>query len=55
MDAFVKATTYQYSAFLKTGNGDTWRVWFGPDGLPLIERMTPDQIREYRDGLEPRW
>lgn len=43
MDAFIKATTFQYSAFLKTGNGDIWRVWF--DGhCPLMEHCIPDQV-----------
>lgn len=53
-DIFTKATVYQYAAFLKTATGDTWRVWMGDNG-PLIERLTPDQVREYRNGLEPRW
>lgn len=53
MDAFIKTTTFQYSAFLKTGNGDIWRVWF--DGnVPLMERCIPDQVpaevrKELRD------
>lgn len=44
MDAFIKATTFQYSAFLKSGNGDTWRVWFGNEGSPWIERSINDQV-----------
>jgi hypothetical protein len=46
VDEFIKAEMHLYSAYLSTGNGDVWRVWFGRDGLPLIERLTPNQIRE---------
>lgn len=52
MDAFTQATTWQYSAFLGTGNGNVWRLWFGSDGLPIMEMLTADQMfGEYREAV----
>ena len=47
MYAFIKATTWHHSAFLRAENGDVWRVWFGTDNQPLIERLTPSQYVDY--------
>lgn len=51
MDAFIQATTWHYEAFLGTGEGDVWRIWFGPDGLPLMEKLTPWGITEYHEAV----
>lgn len=29
-----------------------WHIWFGPDGAPLIERLTSTQENEYRDAVK---
>jgi hypothetical protein len=50
MDAFTQATTWHYQAFLGTGNGDIWRLWFDGDH-PLIQLMTGADMREYREAL----
>ena len=51
MDAFIKATAWHYFAFLKTGNGDIWRIWFGHDGLPMMEILTDSHRAEYREPI----
>lgn len=54
MDAFIKAAVYEQEAYLATGNGDIWHVWFGPDRLPMMERLTPEQRQTLR-GLQLRY
>lgn len=51
MNAFLKATTWHYSAFLKDGAGDVWRVWFDHNGQPLMEKLIGDQFTEYREAV----
>jgi hypothetical protein len=45
MDAFVDATAWHHCAFLRTGNGEFWRIWF-EDDHPLIQKLIGD---------EPEW
>jgi len=54
MDAFLKAVTHEYSAYLGTASGNVWRVWFGPDNQPMIELCPPDQVREINAALIER-
>lgn len=52
MDAFMLATAWHHQAFLRTANGDYWRVWF--EGRePLMEKLTNSQITgDYKEALE---
>jgi hypothetical protein len=50
MDAFINSTTWHYQAFLKTGSGDVWRVWFDHDGQPNMEKLV--NMRDYPEALE---
>lgn len=50
MDAFLDAVAWHYEAFLKTGCGDIYRVWFGSDGQPMMQRLIGDET-EYIEPL----
>jgi hypothetical protein len=54
MDAFIKASVYEHQAYLATGNGDIWAVWFGHDGQPLLQKLTLEQRQTLR-GLQLRY
>jgi hypothetical protein len=41
-DAFVDAVAWRYCAFLRTGNGEFWRIWFD-DNEPLIEKLVGNE------------
>lgn len=51
MDAFIQSTTWNYFAFLKTGNGDIWRIWFS-NNKPLMEKLTSWQVEEYKEAIK---
>lgn len=57
MDAFLGAVAYHYEAYLRTGNGDTWHIWFDCNGQPLMERLTDYQTmylpHEVTQALSP--
>lgn len=47
MDAIIKAEVYEYSAYLTTGDGKVYRVFFRGEPYPLIELLTSPQISEF--------
>ena len=46
MDAFVDAVAWHDCAFLRTGRGDFWRIFYRDELTPLIEQL---------NGDEPEW
>lgn len=52
MDAFIASSTWHYFAFLKTSNGDVWRVWFDGRQGPLMEKLTSWQIEGYKEAIK---
>ena len=55
MDAITKAIASKNEAFLKTASGDTYRIFFYYGREPVLQRLTPQDISQYRETLEPRW
>lgn len=51
-DEVIQAAAWHGSAFIGASGGEIWRVWFGNDGQPLIERLTGHQMREYREAID---
>ena len=52
MEEFIGSVVWHGSAFLRSRNGETWRVWYGSKGEPLIERMTVGDGLAYRIPID---
>lgn len=53
MDVFIKAEAFEFSAYLTSAGGDVWRVWFGNDNQPLLQRLLPIEI-QHLDAVRKR-
>lgn len=42
---FLDARIYRGPALLQGSDDNIWRVWFGADGLPLMERLTAPEVQ----------
>lgn len=51
MFAILKAVTWRHQVFFEAENGDVYRVWFGGEPHPFIERLTPSPPAEYAEAL----
>lgn len=45
---FVEADVLHGSAYLTVNNDEVYRVWIGDRGEPLMERLTPLQMIEWK-------
>ena len=54
MDAILKAEAYEYAAYLTTARGEVWRIYYDNEQFPLMQRLTPNEVREL-EGLRRRY
>lgn len=50
-DAFVSSVAWHYMVFALSGNGDFWRIWFGEDGQPLMQKLLGNET-EYSEAFD---